>query len=503
MIEQRKVELENEDTEAFNPDVTTPPIQDPIHRYVKDVFAEFKKGRIDLQPDFQRQFVWNPKKQRDLIKSLYVGVPLPMFYFAKTGPTTEEVVDGQQRLTSIFGFLDVNSINKPLRPRIISNIKLTHDGIRLELKNIKQEIRNKTIYCVTLPETLPNFKYEIFRLLNQGATALKPQEIRNCILASEMKEFNALLKTMAKSLRKMTGMPMYRMYGEELAFRFFVINRHGYEKDLSNVMNNFNALNKDFGEQELRVMKRISRHFLSVLKNIFGDDVVDCFQVLQKGNKMPKSNKWKSHIFSNTINQSLFHLLSFYIPKYTMHQLNRSNPERIKRGYLELLKNKQFIAVITGAGTNSIRNIKRSKQIFERAFIAKYLVEWSNKSDRTIKITEKRTILKNVPYCYLCYGKLSNKLPPRKVHADHIEPYVSGNTTGLQNILLTHQKCNAEKKNLILEVYRETEKSISRRTKNKKNVEDFVEKLRLWNHDYKLINYNKLRKFAKIDASTL
>lgn len=333
----------------YQGNLSTPHIKEPVPRFIKDVLVEYKRGEINLQPEFQRQFIWSKTKQKELIKSLYAGFPLPMFYFAESGNSSYEVVDGQQRLTTIFGFLKPERIDKPIRSKLISNIRINHNGDRISLNELRQIIRNRNIYCVYLPATSVNLKYEIFQVLNQGATMLKPQEIRNCLLTSEMPKFNKLLKAVANKLRKITGMTLDRMLGEELALRFFVINKYGYDRDITDLLNNFNMIKRDFDKHEIRRMKQKSEFFFRTLKKIFGSDIDDCFQVLQKGVKPPKINKWSLYPFSKKINQSLFHLLSFYLSKFSTHQLNSRNFIRIKKGYLDLLKNKNFVSVITGA----------------------------------------------------------------------------------------------------------------------------------------------------------
>lgn len=66
-----------------------------------------RRDRYEI-PDWQREQVWNDEKQRSLIDSILRGWKLPKFYVLKTGasPDTYDVVDGQQRLTAIWGFLD-------------------------------------------------------------------------------------------------------------------------------------------------------------------------------------------------------------------------------------------------------------------------------------------------------------------------------------------------------------------------------------------------------------
>jgi 5-methylcytosine-specific restriction endonuclease McrA len=112
---------------------------------------------------------------------------------------------------------------------------------------------------------------------------------------------------------------------------------------------------------------------------------------------------------------------------------------------------------------------------------------------------EKTTVRRNVPYCYLCYGKLRDNLPISKIHADHIEAYSSGNASKFSNILLAHPKCNSEKKNMTLDEYRVTTKSINRRRRQKKNIPVFRQALKNWNKEYKLDIYSRLMKFAKTD----
>lgn len=500
MKKTQVTDYDTTDQNRFEQNISIPIIKEPVPRFIVDVLGEHLRKKINLQPEFQRQFVWNRKKQKELVKSLCVGIPLPMFYFAEGDRNIREVVDGQQRLTTMFGLLKPKSINKPVRSKIISNARISRNGKRLSLAEIKNEIKNQKIYCVYLPKTSVSLKYEIFRVLNQGATMLKAQEIRNCLLASEMPEFNNLLKGMAKKIRKITGMSLDRMLGEELALRFFAINRYGYEKDISNILNNFSMIKKDFDKKEIKKMRRKAQFFINTLRKIYGRDISDCFQVLQKGTTFPKTNKWQLHIFSKKINQSLFHLLSYYIPKYSSHQINRKKLSRIKNGYLNLLKNKGFISVITGAGTNSTRNIKKSQQIFKRVFLDKYLGDWSLKSKRNIGSAEKRTIFKNVPYCYLCYGKFKKNTPLKRIHAEHIESFSSGKKSRLSNILLAHPKCNSEKKDMSLEEYRETRKSQKRRKSRKKHINKYLLALKEWNRAYRLDLYRKLMRFAKADA---
>ena len=60
---------------------------------------------IDLAPDFQRQYVWKEWQRCGLIESLLLGIPLPSFYFNEDASGQLQVVDGVQRLTTIFRYV--------------------------------------------------------------------------------------------------------------------------------------------------------------------------------------------------------------------------------------------------------------------------------------------------------------------------------------------------------------------------------------------------------------
>ena len=64
-----------------------------------------RRDRYEI-PDWQREEVWDAKKKKKLIDSILRGWKLPKFYFLKTGTDEFEVVDGQQRLITIYEFFD-------------------------------------------------------------------------------------------------------------------------------------------------------------------------------------------------------------------------------------------------------------------------------------------------------------------------------------------------------------------------------------------------------------
>lgn len=75
---------------------------------VRGLLDDWKAGRLDIQPSFQRNFVWDVKQCSSLIESALLDVPLPAIYLAEEEDSKQSVIDGQQRLTAFFSFIDGN-----------------------------------------------------------------------------------------------------------------------------------------------------------------------------------------------------------------------------------------------------------------------------------------------------------------------------------------------------------------------------------------------------------
>src|SRR5947209_12255789 len=68
---------------------------------------KYERGQIDLQPHYQRGYVWElkPELPSRLIESLLLEIPVPPIYFGKIPGKRLEVIDGQQRLTTLIRFV--------------------------------------------------------------------------------------------------------------------------------------------------------------------------------------------------------------------------------------------------------------------------------------------------------------------------------------------------------------------------------------------------------------
>ena len=66
---------------------------------VGTIMSRIESGYIDLDPPWQRKRVWSESKQRKLIRSVMLGLPLPSFIlFQPKNTVSNEVIDGKNSL---------------------------------------------------------------------------------------------------------------------------------------------------------------------------------------------------------------------------------------------------------------------------------------------------------------------------------------------------------------------------------------------------------------------
>lgn len=179
---------------------------------IESLYRKWKDGDLDIQPDFQRGFVWDIIKASRLIESILLDIPLPVIYLSQEKDGREYVIDGQQRLTSFFSYID-GKLPDPQLP-FGKDFKLNSLNVFSELigkyfkdlpKELQKKIRYYKIRTITFrKESEQDLKFEVFERLNTGSVSLNDQELRNCIYRgkyndllwelSEDKTFRELLR---------------------------------------------------------------------------------------------------------------------------------------------------------------------------------------------------------------------------------------------------------------------------------------------------------------------
>lgn len=197
----------------------------------------FEDKALVITPEYQRTFRWDKFQQTRFIESIILGIPVPPIFVAENESGSWELVDGLQRISTIFSFFGLLE-NNPSKNNLvleegdsIPEIKgFTIEDFPILLKNsIKRSVCR--IEIIRWDSEI-DMRYELFNRLNTGGTPLSDQEVRNCIFRGYSNEFNKLLSVLGtselfKSVIKPTEKQIEEMFCEELVLRYLTFKNFG------------------------------------------------------------------------------------------------------------------------------------------------------------------------------------------------------------------------------------------------------------------------------------
>jgi uncharacterized protein with ParB-like and HNH nuclease domain len=152
-----------------------------------------------LKPELQRFYVWDKPEASRFIESILLGLPVPSIFLANTRDDKKLIIDGYQRIMTIYDYVKKGIWRKDGKTFKLSNTDKINDRYRgkafSELPEQDQRrIRSTTIHAIVFEQKAPNDNdtslYQVFERINTGGRALMPQEIRNCV---NQGAFNTLL----------------------------------------------------------------------------------------------------------------------------------------------------------------------------------------------------------------------------------------------------------------------------------------------------------------------
>jgi hypothetical protein len=230
--------LELEDTSTLFPEKIDHPF-DPSEIKVgrkivpiSSIVQRIDHDEIDLSPDFQRRArIWDPVRKSRLIESILLRIPLPVFYVAADLEENWKVVDGLQRLTTIYDFIKSDTKNSFALKGL--EYLTAYEGARFSdlPRSITRRI-NETELNVNVIEsgTPENVMFNIFRRLNTGGVSLNSQEIRNALHPGPVRQFLMNLVDEQDFIEATGGSVRDdRMGARELALRYCAFRLSGFE----------------------------------------------------------------------------------------------------------------------------------------------------------------------------------------------------------------------------------------------------------------------------------
>ncbi len=331
------------------------------------------QGTIFLSPDFQRNEVWTIDKKSQLMESMMLKIPLPMFYVSADEKNNFTVVDGLQRLSTIRSFILGEEF---LRSK---DEKRKGEGFRLqslefwkvyEGKNFNElpvNIKNRILetefrFTVINPGTPEEVRRNIFKRLNTGGMPLSSQEIRNAlyigkstILLKELAGYKEFTDATGKSIKSL------RMEDKELILRFlaFLVRDYStYKKTvnvdsfLSDTMLIINAM-PHFNTREF--IKSALRGNINKADILFSD--IEELGIIFRNAMIRSFKLFKQHTFRKSygnfgrkpINKSLFETWGVLISRLSEREFAKllENKKDFLHEYISIIENPNFQIAIS------------------------------------------------------------------------------------------------------------------------------------------------------------
>jgi hypothetical protein len=268
---------------------------------VKTICDFIESGVVKI-PSFQRNYVWDIERASKLIESLLIGLPIPQIFLYEEARNSFLVIDGQQRMMSIFYFfksrfprkekrLEIRKIfaeerkipqkifdddayfskfNLVLPQGTPSTFSRFHGKNYSTLDDYQSSFNLSTIRNVVIKQTSPkeddeSSVFEIFNRLNTGGVNLTAQEIRASLYASD---FMAMLDqiTFTKEWLHVAGkkQPDINLKDSEVLLRAFsmLVDGGRYREPMGSFLNSFAKKAKTFSEKEVGFAHELIMAFL-------------------------------------------------------------------------------------------------------------------------------------------------------------------------------------------------------------------------------------------------
>jgi len=404
---------------------------------IDSLIQRVKRGRLIVQPEFQRDFVWPLSKCSALVESVLMRIPLPVIYVSETESGTWEVVDGQQRLTTLKSFVDgrfpAGNIFKLSRLSVLRNV----NGYKFDdlPDSFKNAFLDYTIRVILIQKDAdPELKFDVFERLNSGAEKLNDMELRNCIYRGP---YNDLLKGLSynQTLLKIRGetIPDSRMQDRQLILRFFAMCRQThlrYKGSMKEFMNNEMRENRFSSEDEINRLKGLFENTIQICWDVFGPHA---FRRFDMGSESTFDGRWN---VSKRLNVALWDTIMYVFSYYERRQIF-PYLDSIRESFIDLISTDLVFIDYIGRTTDKQERVRYRAEV------------WKNRVDEIVAIPEnearnfnykiKEKLFKRADICALCHQKIHTI---DDAALDHISEYWKGGRTIPDNCRLVHRYCN-------------------------------------------------------------
>ena len=324
---------------------------------VEQLVARIQHEEIELQPEFQRlRDIWKEPRKSRLIESILLRIPLPVFYVAEDDKEIWSVVDGLQRMSTMYDYVSGEFGLVGLEYLAHLHGKKHEDLSRPMQRRIGE---TQLVVNVIEPGTPREVMFNIFRRINTGGMMLNGQEIRHALNRGPVRGFLKNLSETEEFLNATDrSISKTRMADRDCVLRFLAFYLDHWEKYADNDVDGYlddamKRLNR-MTEKEREGVALVFRKAMQSAADIFGK--LAFRKALHPDGRRPP------------INKALFGAWSVGLARRSQDDIDKlvRNRAKVEEKFMSLLRDdKEFETAISYA-TGTPKRVQKQFQAIDK-----------------------------------------------------------------------------------------------------------------------------------------
>lgn len=387
----------------------------------------YNQKKLWLNPSYQRESVWALSQKQLLMDSLLNDIDIPKLYFREVNNDYDfEVVDGQQRLRTIFEFFQ-------------DQFKLSIDSDKIDNEEVAS--KNFSNLSVDLQMKLRDSQVDVVELVNYSDDDIEEMFLRlqNGTPLNAAEKRRAISGNMRKIVEKLSRHKVFTLCA-------FSGNRYAYEDAVA------------------KIMHEIMSPVMTDIKHSSIKKTYETNKNIDEGSNYFKSTNSSLNFLYNSLKGrnpglkkfsiiTLGHLVSEMLDTYDLTSHSKEfadcyiDFELRRRKNEEVLESKQdsrLAAYTDAARADSIQDLQYRHDLLLEEFVRTIPTLKLKDSNRSFTDEQRRAIYwKDNGTCQIC----KKKCKETEFHADHIKPHSKGNPTSIANGQVLCPICNLKKGN--------------------------------------------------------
>lgn len=404
-------------------------------RSLSELHRWYRNGRIVVDPEWQRNFVWERARSSKLIESFLLDIPVPVIYLAKTEEGKYEVIDGLQRLTSVFDFFD-------------DKYPLTHLDMRTDLNgkrfkglpdDVRAHLEDTVLRTFELQSGSGDMHFIVFERLNTGGVKLNDMEIRNCLYRGTLNDLIKELATNTEFKRALNQKGSEkRMQDRALVLRFLAFyerTHHKCQYGLKRFLNEFLDAYRNAPESKIAEYRNVFAKCMKACLTVFGESSFRLkADIAKPGTK--SVGGWATRP-----NAAIFQVIASSFQRYDLGAITR-RADSIYEEYLDLICSDDDWVDRVRRATGEATRLAYVFDTWLGRLDGLMRDEMPNDGQRVFSRKLKEEMFDQSQTCSICNQRI---VLIDDAALDHEIRYWAGGRTVPENARLVHRLCNLKR----------------------------------------------------------